>query len=48
VPPVHLFTSANIDTDGGSQDLFDPENHYEEIYTKIWTGAGGQVVKAEK
>jgi ribose transport system substrate-binding protein len=39
VPPVHLFTSANIDRDGGAQNLFDPANHYEEIYTKIWTGA---------
>jgi len=28
VAPVHLFTSANIDKDGGAQNIFDPGNGY--------------------
>lgn len=38
VPPVHLFTVANIKSDGGPHNIYDPSNHYREIYTKIWTG----------
>ncbi len=36
VAPVHLFTSANIDKDGGAQNIFDPGNGYKEQYKKIW------------
>lgn len=38
VPPVHLFTAADIGTDGGPKNVYDPANHYRRIYTKIWTG----------
>jgi ribose transport system substrate-binding protein len=36
VAPVHLFTSANIEKDGGAQNIFDPGNGYKEQYRKIW------------
>jgi ribose transport system substrate-binding protein len=36
VAPVHLFTSANIDKDGGAQNIFDPGNGYKDEYRKIW------------
>jgi len=36
VPPVHLFTVANIGSDGGPHDVFDPDNGYREQYKKIW------------
>ena len=36
VPPVHLFTSDNIDKDGGAQNIFDPGNGYEDHYKAIW------------
>ena len=36
VAPVHLFTAANIDKDGGAQNIFDPGNGYKEQYKKIW------------
>ena len=36
VAPVHLFTSANIDKDGGAQNSFDPGNGYKDQYKKIW------------
>ena len=36
VPPVHLFTAANIGSDGGPHDVFDPDNGYREQYKKIW------------
>ncbi|WP_158816330.1 substrate-binding domain-containing protein [Methylocapsa sp. S129] len=36
VPPVHLFTPANIDKDGGDQNIFDPGNGYKDQYKKIW------------
>ncbi|HUZ65627.1 MAG TPA: substrate-binding domain-containing protein [Acetobacteraceae bacterium] len=38
VPPVHLFTLANIKSDGGPNNIYDPNNSYRAIYTKIWTG----------
>lgn len=38
VPPVHLFTKADIGSDGGPHNIYDPNNHYRAIYTKIWTG----------
>jgi ribose transport system substrate-binding protein len=36
VAPVHLFTPANIDKDGGPQNVYDPENGYRDAYKKIW------------
>ena len=36
VNPVHLFVYANIDSDGGKKDMFDPDNGYRAIYSKIW------------
>ena len=38
VPPVHLFTHANVNADGGEHNVYDPNNGYRAIYTKIWTG----------
>ncbi|MCB8878865.1 substrate-binding domain-containing protein [Acidisoma cellulosilytica] len=36
VNPVHLFTSSNIDSDGGKNGIFDPDNGYRDAYKKIW------------
>ena len=33
---VHLFINANIDKDGGAQNIFDPGNGYKDQYKKIW------------
>lgn len=38
VPPVHLFIKADIGADGGPGNVYDPNNNYRAIYTKIWTG----------
>ncbi len=34
--PLHVVTKDNIDFDGGSNDLFDPENGYRKMYQSIW------------
>ena len=36
VTPVHLVTKANIDQDGGQQDIYDPANGYRDVYAHIW------------
>lgn len=36
VPPVHLFIPANVDKDGGANNIYDPGNGYKEQYKKIW------------
>ncbi len=36
VPPVHLFTAANIGADGGPKNLYDPGNGYRDHYRQIW------------
>lgn len=36
IPPLHVVTKANIDSDGGDRNLFDPENGYRDEYSKIW------------
>jgi ribose transport system substrate-binding protein len=36
VAHVHLFINANIDKDGGAQNIFDPGNDYKGHYKKIW------------
>ncbi|CAM5772009.1 substrate-binding domain-containing protein [Bosea minatitlanensis] len=38
VAPAHLFTAANIGSDGGPKDNYDPDNNYAAIYKKIWAG----------
>lgn len=36
VTPVHLITKDNINVDGGQNNLFDPQNHYQDHYKAIW------------
>ncbi len=36
VAPPHLFIKANVDKDGGSKDIYDPQNGYRDAYRKIW------------
>ncbi|TPK75290.1 substrate-binding domain-containing protein [Mesorhizobium sp. B2-4-17] len=38
VAPVHLVTAANIGSDGGPKNLYDPDNGYRDAYKRIWTG----------
>lgn len=34
--PVHLVTPENIASDVGSNDIYDPANHYRNAYRRIW------------
>lgn len=34
--PVHLVTGANVATEGGKDNVYDPDNHYRDIYRHIW------------
>jgi ribose transport system substrate-binding protein len=36
VAPVHLVVKANVDKDGGSQGVYDPDSGYRAIYKGIW------------
>jgi ribose transport system substrate-binding protein len=36
VPPAHLFIAANLDRDGGRNNVYEPENGYQNIYRRIW------------
>jgi ribose transport system substrate-binding protein len=36
VPPPHLFISSNLDRDGGANNVYEPENGYQDVYRKIW------------
>lgn len=36
VPGVHLVTAANIGSDGGPKNVYDPDNGYRDAYKKIW------------
>lgn len=36
VAPAHLFIASNIDSDGGPNNIYDPENGYADAYAKIW------------
>ena len=36
VTPFHVVTKANIDFDGGKNNVFDPQNNYRDAYKKIW------------
>jgi ribose transport system substrate-binding protein len=34
--PLHVVTKANISSDGGDKNVFDPGNGYRDHYAKIW------------
>lgn len=34
--PLHVVTAANISSDGGDRDMFDPDNNYRKEYAKLW------------
>lgn len=36
VAPPHLFVASNLNRDGGPNNIYDPENGYQEHYRKIW------------
>ncbi|MBO0754339.1 MAG: substrate-binding domain-containing protein [Bradyrhizobiaceae bacterium] len=36
VAPTHLVTKDNIGTNGGPNNVYDPNNGYTEVYKKIW------------
>jgi ribose transport system substrate-binding protein len=36
VTPVHLVTSADVNKDGGTQNVYNPPNNYQEHYEEIW------------
>lgn len=36
VAPTHLVTKDNIGSNGGPNNVYDPDNGYREVYKKIW------------
>jgi ribose transport system substrate-binding protein len=36
VAPTHLVTKENIGSNGGANNVYDPDNGYREVYKKIW------------
>jgi ribose transport system substrate-binding protein len=36
VAPTHLVTKADIGSDGGPDNVYDPSNGYRDVYRKIW------------
>lgn len=34
--PVHLVTGTDIAFDGGKNNRYDPDNHYRDVYRRIW------------
>ncbi len=38
VSPLHVVTEDNIESDGGPDNVFDPENGYRDAYRAIWSG----------
>jgi ribose transport system substrate-binding protein len=36
VAPTHLVTKDNIGTNGGPNNVYDPDNGYRDVYKKIW------------
>ena len=36
VAPTHLVTKDNIATNGGPNNVYDPDNGYRDVYKKIW------------
>ena len=39
VSPLHVVTKENVEFDGGPNNSFDPENDYQSVYKKIWSGS---------
>ncbi len=39
IQPPFLVTHANVDTEGGSRDMFFPGNSYKDQYLRIWGAA---------
>jgi ribose transport system substrate-binding protein len=37
-PPVHLIVKSNVNANGGSANVFNPDNGYQAAYEKIWRG----------
>ena len=38
VSPLHVVTKENVEFDGGPNNSFDPDNGYQDVYKKIWSG----------
>lgn len=36
VAPTHLVTKENIGSNGGPQNVYDPDNGYRDVYKRIW------------
>ncbi len=36
VAPTHLVTKENIGSNGGPNNVYDPDNGYRNVYKKIW------------
>src|SRR5271168_2167207 len=36
VAPTHLVTKDNIGSNGGPNNVYDPDNGYRDVYKKIW------------
>jgi ribose transport system substrate-binding protein len=36
VAPAHLFVPSNIEFDGGPDNVYDPDNGYQDAYKQIW------------
>jgi ribose transport system substrate-binding protein len=36
VAPAHLFVPSNIEHDGGPNNIYDPDNGYQDAYKQIW------------
>jgi ribose transport system substrate-binding protein len=36
VAPTHLVTKDNVGSNGGPNDIYDPDNGYTDVYKKIW------------
>ncbi len=36
-PPIYLVTHSNVNAEGGAQDVFDPGNNYQQIFTSLLT-----------
>ncbi len=36
VDPTHLVIKENIGSNGGPNNVYDPDNGYRDVYKKIW------------
>ncbi len=39
--PLHVVTQENVESDGGQNNTFDPDNGYRDAYRQIWGVTGG-------